>query len=75
MIAETAVLSDLIGTIYDTALDRGLWSEVLQKSAAFVGGSAASLYWKDTVRRTGKPFLYWIARHDTTVPSYLGSIP
>jgi DNA-binding CsgD family transcriptional regulator/PAS domain-containing protein len=70
MIAETAVLSDLIGTIYDTALDRALWSEVLQKSAEFVGGSASSLYWKDTVRRTGKPFLYWIARHDTTVPSY-----
>jgi DNA-binding CsgD family transcriptional regulator/PAS domain-containing protein len=70
MTAEAAVLSDLIGTIYDTTLDRALWSEVLQKSAAFVGGSAASLFWKDTVRGTGKPFLYWIARHDTTVPSY-----
>jgi DNA-binding CsgD family transcriptional regulator len=70
MIPETEILSELIGTIYDATLDRALWSEVLKKSAEFVGGSASSLYWKDAARRTGKPILYWIARQDTTVPSY-----
>jgi DNA-binding CsgD family transcriptional regulator len=70
MIETTGILSDLIGTIYDTTFDRTLWPEVLRRSAEFVGGSASSLYWKDTVHRTGKPILYWIARHDTTVPSY-----
>jgi DNA-binding CsgD family transcriptional regulator len=53
MIAETAVLSDLIGTIYDTALDRALWSEVLQRSAAFVGGSAAAIYSKNPTAGSG----------------------
>ena len=43
MIQETEVLSSLIGTIYDTTLDRALWLEVLQRSAAFVGGAASAL--------------------------------
>ncbi len=40
MIPEAEILSDLIGTIYDTTLDRALWSDVLRRSAEFVGGSA-----------------------------------
>jgi DNA-binding CsgD family transcriptional regulator len=71
MIAETAVLSDLIGTIYDTALDRALWSEVLQRSAAFVGGAASALYSKNTVRKTATPVLFWNPRFDAAgVASY-----
>jgi DNA-binding NarL/FixJ family response regulator len=71
MIAETAVLSDLIGTIYDTALDRALWSEVLQRSAAFVGGAASALYSKNTVRKTANPVLFWNPRFDAAgVASY-----
>src|SRR5882762_10418186 len=71
MIAETAVLSDLIGTIYDTALDRALWSDVLRRSAEFVGGSASSLYSKNTARKTGNKFLCWSPRFDAAaLPSY-----
>ena len=70
MIQETQILSDLIGTIYDTTLNRALWCEVLQRSAEFIGGSASSLYWKDATRRTGNPILHWNGRPDNTVPSY-----
>ena len=71
MIAEAAVLSDLIGTIYDTALDRALWSDVLRRSAEFVGGSASSLYSKNTARKTGNKFLCWSPRFDAaSLPSY-----
>ena len=71
MIQETEVLSSLIGTIYDTTLDRGLWPEVLRRSAEFVGGSAASLYSKNAARKTGNPVLFWNPRYDAGgVPSY-----
>jgi DNA-binding CsgD family transcriptional regulator len=48
VIPETSALSDLIGTLYDTALDRALWPDVLKKLAEFVGGSAASIYCKNS---------------------------
>jgi DNA-binding CsgD family transcriptional regulator len=71
MIAETQILSDLIGTIYDTTLDRALWPDVLRRSTEFVGGSASSLYSKNIVRKTGNRALYWNPSFDvTTVPSY-----
>jgi hypothetical protein len=53
MIAETEVLSDLIGTVYDTTLDRALWSEALRKSAEFVAGSAAAIYSKSPTAGSG----------------------
>jgi DNA-binding NarL/FixJ family response regulator len=59
---ETQVLSDLIGTIYDTTLDRSLWFDVLTRSAAFVGGAASALYSKNTVRKTANPVLFWNPR-------------
>jgi DNA-binding CsgD family transcriptional regulator/PAS domain-containing protein len=49
---ETERLSALIGDIYDAALDPTLWVGVLAKSAAFVGGPAASLYSRDVAKRT-----------------------
>jgi DNA-binding CsgD family transcriptional regulator len=71
MIPEVEILSDLIGTIYDTTLDRALWSEVLRRSAEFVGGSASSLYSKNAAHKTAKPFLFWNPRFDAGgVPSY-----
>jgi len=70
MIPETEVLSDLIGTIYDTTLDRGLWPEVLRKSTEFVGGSAASLYSKNAACKTGNGFLHWDSRSNTPGPDY-----
>jgi hypothetical protein len=50
--AEFEQASRVIGDIYDAALDATLWSPVLQKIAHFVGGAAAALYTKDTVRKT-----------------------
>jgi hypothetical protein len=40
-------LSELIGHIYDAALDPTLWLGVLEGAARFVGGSASSLYFRD----------------------------
>ena len=53
VVTEAERLSALIGDIYDTALDPALWISVLDKAARFVGGTAASLYSKDIVRKTG----------------------
>jgi DNA-binding CsgD family transcriptional regulator len=47
-------LSDLIGDIYDAALNAELWSAVLGKVRGFVGGSAAALYSKNATRKTGR---------------------
>jgi len=46
-------LSDLIGQIYDAALDPALWPDVLGEARKFVRGSAAALYWKDAAPRNG----------------------
>lgn len=48
--------SSVIGDIYDAALDSTLWPDALQKIAGFVGGPAAALYAKDTIRKTGIAF-------------------
>jgi DNA-binding CsgD family transcriptional regulator len=70
MISELEILSDLIGTIYDTALDRTLWLDVLRKSAEFVGGSASSLYSKNAASKTGNSVLHWNLRSDAPVSNY-----
>ena len=48
--------SSVIGDIYDAALDSTSWPEALHKIAGFVGGPAAALYAKDTIRKTGIAF-------------------
>ena len=53
---ELEQVSDLIGDIYDAPLDPALWQPVLQRIGDFVGGPAAALYSKDTVRKTGNLF-------------------
>jgi DNA-binding CsgD family transcriptional regulator len=40
-------LSQLIGDIYDAALDSSLWVGVLEQATQFIGGTAAGIYWKD----------------------------
>ena len=57
MIAGEKVLSELIGTIYDTVFDRSLWPAVMKMSAEFVGGSAASIYSKNSA--TGRGSVYY----------------
>jgi DNA-binding CsgD family transcriptional regulator len=56
VIDETAQVSELIGDIYDAALDPSLWPLVLGKAKGFVGGVAASLYSKDAVNKCGNMF-------------------
>jgi DNA-binding CsgD family transcriptional regulator len=46
-------LSELIGEIYDTAIDPSLWSDVVGKAGHFVGGSAAAIYSKSPTSRRG----------------------
>jgi len=50
---ETEQLSELIGDIYDAALDPALWVDVLGKIRAFIGGWAIALSWKDAVAKRG----------------------
>ena len=45
--SESSILSELIGDIYDAAIDPTLWLRALERSCDFVGGSSAVLYWHD----------------------------
>jgi DNA-binding CsgD family transcriptional regulator len=53
---ESAQLSTLIGDIYDAALEPGLWPGIMEKAGNFVGGSAASIFWQDMVRKEGNAY-------------------
>src|SRR2546430_13687151 len=75
MIQETQILSDLIGTIYDTTLNRALWCEVLQRSAEFIGGSASSLYLEEATPRNRNPHPHRDGRPENTGPSYFVECP
>jgi len=44
---DPELLSQLIGNIYDAALDSRLWVGVLEQATQFIGGTAAGIYWKD----------------------------
>jgi DNA-binding CsgD family transcriptional regulator len=46
--------TDLVGGIYDATLDPSLWPDVLAQVANFVGGPAASIFWRDASRQTGR---------------------
>jgi DNA-binding NarL/FixJ family response regulator len=46
MIPDQQFLSELIGGLYDTALDGAMWPGLLQRLADLIGGSAASIYSK-----------------------------
>ena len=52
MRSEASTLSELIGDIYDAALDPTLWTRALEHSCAFVGGSSALLHWRDVARES-----------------------
>lgn len=47
MASELIELSQVIGDIYDAAIDPTLWKHALRSSCAFVGGASAVLYWHD----------------------------
>jgi DNA-binding CsgD family transcriptional regulator/PAS domain-containing protein len=48
--------SHFVSQIYDAALDAALWPFVLEKAARFAGGSAASLFVRDSALLTGDSF-------------------
>jgi DNA-binding CsgD family transcriptional regulator len=48
MASEAAELSDVIGDIYDAAIDPTFWRNALESVCAFVGGSSGVLFWHDS---------------------------
>ena len=56
---ETEQLSNLIANIYDAVLEPALWTGVVEKAGCFVGGSGASLFWQDAVRRVGNSYYHF----------------
>ena len=56
---EVDVLSGLIADIYDASLDRDLWSAVLEKTAAFIGGCSAVLFSQDFAAQSGRFYFNW----------------
>jgi hypothetical protein len=82
-VRQTERLSTLIGDVHDAALDPALWVDVLDKTARFVGGPAASLYSRDAVSRAASAayqfgldpryvrlYVEEYARLDPTLPGY-----
>jgi DNA-binding CsgD family transcriptional regulator len=53
MMHDQERLSALIADIYDAALDRSLFADVVGDALAFVGGSAGGLFSKDAASKTG----------------------
>lgn len=53
---ETEQLSNLIGNIYDAVLEPTLWTGVVEKAGSFVGGSGASIFSQDAIRRVGNSY-------------------
>src|SRR5262245_6060648 len=52
-------LSDLIGCIYDAALDPGLWVGTLEKTCNYVGGVAGALQSHDVLRKSACFYFSW----------------
>jgi DNA-binding CsgD family transcriptional regulator/PAS domain-containing protein len=56
---EAAEISNLIGDIYDAALDRGLWPDVLEKSCGYVQGATGTLMSQDTAPGRALFYFQW----------------
>jgi DNA-binding CsgD family transcriptional regulator len=50
--------SNLVGDIYDAALDQSLWVSVLEKCVSFVGGCGAALFFKNAAANGGDTYFY-----------------
>jgi DNA-binding CsgD family transcriptional regulator len=50
---ESEAFLDLVGTVYDAALDPARWPDALRKLAEFAGGSAAAIYAKSPAVGSG----------------------
>lgn len=54
-----ARLSQLIGDIYDAALDAELWPHALEQVCGFVRASQANIFWQDVIGKAAKKFYEW----------------
>jgi hypothetical protein len=52
-------VSQLIGDIYDAALDRSLWPRLLQETCGYVNGASALLGADDSIQRRVRFFFEW----------------
>lgn len=53
---DTQRLLDLVGAIYDAAIDASSWPHVLVQIRDFVEGEEATLFWKNLARHGGSTF-------------------
>jgi hypothetical protein len=57
-------LSQLIGDVYDAALNPALWTGALERATSFVRGYGAGLFVHDSVRRTANlRYHYGVTAH------------
>jgi len=54
-----ARLTQLIGDIYDAALDAERWPRALEHVCGFVGGSQANIFWQDVIGKAAKKVFEW----------------
>jgi DNA-binding CsgD family transcriptional regulator len=53
IMAHTERLSELIGDIYDAAIDPALWNDVVGRAGFFVGGQVATIFSKSPIAANG----------------------
>jgi DNA-binding CsgD family transcriptional regulator len=81
---DAEVLTDLVGAIYDTVLDRAAWPNVLRRLSLFVPGAASAVFWEDGASQRGDVFFHhgipehykalyfgeYVRRNPITVPRF-----
>jgi DNA-binding CsgD family transcriptional regulator len=58
-VEETEQVSELIGLIYDAALDRNLWERVLEDTCSYVEGMTSALMMQDSAQGTAQFYFQW----------------
>jgi DNA-binding CsgD family transcriptional regulator len=58
-VEETEQVSELIGLIYDAALDRNLWERVLEDTCTYVQGMTSALMTQDSAQGTAQFYFQW----------------
>ena len=57
--SEFEELSEIIGSIYDTVLDKATWPTVLEGVCRHVRGRASRIYWRDASNGKGETVYSW----------------